>query len=313
MTRIQDTGPSRSFGCRVGRAVAGGAVVALLALAACGTGGPADQDSSSPTASPTSTSPTPTASPTSTSASPSPSPTASPTAACATPTRAAAIYYAADVADVGPRLYREWVKVATCEDPITEAVGQMFRVAPADPDYTSLWSSSTEVLAVTTSGSTATVDVSEFPSLGAAFEGAAVQQLVWTATAADTSVKGVRLLVDGEVPDSGHHDWSNPVSRANALETLANAWILAPTQGATVTSPVAVRIYGTGWEGYIPLMVFRGNTVVAETHVLTMMGGFAQASTKITLPAGDYVIHAYNDNGRDASLFLWDTKAFTVR
>jgi hypothetical protein len=44
-----------------------------------------------------------------------------------------------------------------------------------------------------------------------------------------------------------------------------------------------------------------------------MMGGFATAQTTIRLPAGSYELRAYNDNGRDATLQLWDTKAFTVR
>ncbi|MGB8020051.1 MAG: GerMN domain-containing protein [Candidatus Nanopelagicales bacterium] len=214
--------------------------------------------------------------------------------------------------DFGPRLYREFARVATCKDPITESLTHMFQVAPVDPDYTSLWKPSTEVLSVATSGSTATVDVSEFPALGASFESAAVQQVVWTATAADKSVKRVRLLVDGRTPESGHVDWSKPISRANALKTLANVWILAPSEGATVSSPVKVRVYGTGWEGNVPIIVFQGDKQVAATFVTTMMGGFAEASTTIKLPAGEYVIHAYNDNGLDESLDLWDTKAFTV-
>ena len=43
-----------------------------------------------------------------------------------------------------------------------------------------------------------------------------------------------------------------------------------------------------------------------------MMGGFAQASTTFKLPAGSYVVRAYNENGKDGTLLLWDTKTFTV-
>jgi hypothetical protein len=43
-----------------------------------------------------------------------------------------------------------------------------------------------------------------------------------------------------------------------------------------------------------------------------MMGGFAQASTTFKLPAGSYVVRAYNENGKDGTLLLWDTKSFTV-
>lgn len=270
------------------------AVVLAVALALSGCGG----DGVQPSPSESSTSATP---------------TASGSATCESLTKAAGIYYAADVPEFGPRLYREFAQVATCEDPVTEALTHMVRNAPVDPDYTSLWPEGTEVLSVETSGSTATVDVSAFPALGASFEGAAVQQLVWTVTAADPAVSTVRLLVEGETPVSGHSDWSAPVGRANALDTLANVWILAPTQGANVGSPVEVTVYGTGWEGNVPIRVFEGESQVAETQVTTMMGGFAEASTSITLPPGDYTVHAYNDNGQDASLDLWDTKAFTVQ
>ncbi len=239
--------------------------------------------------------------------------TAGPNASgCAEPTRAAGIYYAADVADQGPRLYREFARVATCEDPIAESVAHMLGVPPVDPDYESLWEPGTEVLAVATKGKTATVDLSAFPALGAAFEDAAVQQLVWTVTAADTSVKEVRLLVNGDVPDSGHQDWSAPVARANALQTLANVWIVAPTQGATSGSPVQVSVYGTGYEGNVPIAVFQGDVEVESTFLTTMQGGFAEASTEISLPAGDYTVRAYNDSGRDPGLTLWDSKDFSV-
>ncbi len=63
----------------------------------------------------------------------------------------------------------------------------------------------------------------------------------------------------------------------------------------------------------MPLRVYQGQTLVASTYVTTMMGGFAQAQTSITLPPGTYEVRAYNDNGRDDSLQLWDTKTFTVR
>lgn len=252
-------------------------------------------------------SPSPTA--TGGSVSPSPSPTASTGEQITVP-----VYYVVDVDGVGPRLYREFHRVAEVTGgPIPTALGQMFANTPADPDYSSPWPTSTKVLSVTPSGSTATVDLSGFVSLGAAFESAAVQQLVYTVTAADPTVTSVRLLVNGAAPPSGHSDWSAPISRAPALGTVANVWILAPEQGTTVGSPVTVSVYGTGWEGNVPLKVFQGATEVASTFVTTEMGGFREASTTITLSPGAYQLRAYNDNGKDASLQLWDTKDFTVQ
>jgi hypothetical protein len=43
------------------------------------------------------------------------------------------------------------------------------------------------------------------------------------------------------------------------------------------------------------------------------MGGYREAGTSIELPAGSYELRAYNDSGKDGSLTLWDSKAFTVR
>lgn len=226
-----------------------------------------------------------------------------------------AVYYVADVPGVGPRLYREFHRVTRTGDTVTTALTEMVRGRAVDPGYRTLWPASTKVLSVRHTGTAAlAVDLSGWATnLGSGFEAAAVQQLVYTATAADPSASRVRVTVNGQVPPSGHLDLSAPQSRAPALDTVANVWILAPQQGATVSSPVVVRVLGTGFEGNVPLKVFRGSTEVASTAVTTMMGGFATAQTTFRLPAGSYELRAYNDNGRDATLQLWDTKAFTVR
>jgi hypothetical protein len=243
-------------------------------------------------------------------------PAASPatgTSAVIGPVRAIPVYYVADVA-AAPRLYREFHSLAVLDgSPALTAVTEMLRGIPVDPDYSSPWPKTVSVRSLTISGSLATVDLTGFVAVGSAYEVASVQQLVYTVTAAEPSVLQVRLLVNGAVAPSGHMDWSKPVGRANALDTQAFVWILAPTQGATVTSPVAVSVLGTGWEGNVPLKVYQGNRIVASTFVTTMMGGFAQAQTTIKLPPGSYELRAYNDNGRDSSLQLWDSKTFTVR
>lgn len=227
--------------------------------------------------------------------------------------RAIPVYYLADVAG-GPRLYREFHSLPILNgSPALTAVTEMLRGTPVDPDYTSVWPTTVRVRSLTISGAMATVDLTGFVAVGAAFEGASVQQLVYTVTAAEPSVTQVLLLVNGAVPPSGHIIWSSPISRANALETQAFVWILAPTHGATVTSPVTVSVLGTGFEGNVPLKIYQGDKVVASTHVTTMMGGFSQAQATFTLAPGTYEIRAYNDSGRDDSLQLWDTKTFTVR
>ena len=285
----------------------GGPVPAATTMAATsGAGSPTTGAMTAPATAPT------------TGAAPSTSATSAPSTASTTSSATGQVtvpvYYVGDVPGVGPRLYREFHRVPATGDRVTAALTEMFTGTARDPDYRSLWPASTRVLSAKRTGAgVVQVDVSGFVSLGAAFEGAAVQQLVHTATAADPSYTRVRLLVRGATPPSGHADWSAPVKRSAALETLSNVWILAPAQDATVSSPVTVRVYGTGWEGNVPLTVFRGSAVVASTAVTTMMGGFATAGTTLTLPPGHYELRAYNDNGKDSSLQLWDTKTFTVR
>ena len=243
---------------------------------------------------------------------PQASATSAATSSAAGSVSAIPVYYVADVANA-PRLYREFHSLAVLNgSPALTAVTEMLRGTPVDPDYSSLWPKTVTVRSLTISGDVATVDLSGFVAVGSSFEVASVQQLVYTVTAAEPSVHQVRLLVNGAVPSSGHMDWSRPISRADALGTQANVWILAPTQNATVASPVTVSVFGTGFEGNVPLKVYQGQRLVASTFVTTMMGGFAQAQTTIQLPPGTYELRAYNDNGRDGTLQLWDTKTFSV-
>ena len=75
---------------------------------------------------------------------------------------------------------------------------------------------------------------------------------------------------------------------------------------------MTIHVYGTGFEGQVPLKIFQDGVEVASSAVVTRMGGFAEASTTFDLPPGSYEVRAYNDNGQNADLTLWDTKTFTV-
>lgn len=261
-----------------------------------------------------STSPTTTSTGTATTAtSPAPSPTTSSSPTSSGETVLVPVYYVSDLAGQGPRLYREFHRAAQQPQGAVEtAVTQMLSAKPADPDYSSLWPTTTSVTAVSVDGASATVDLSAFPSLDEASERIAVQQLVYTVTAADTAVSSVRVLVNGAAPSSASGDYSQPVGRATPMGTLSNVWILAPEHGSTVGSPVEVKVYGTGYEGNVPLLVFQGEKQVARTFVTTAQGDFAEASTSIELGRGEYELRAYNDNGRDGTLTLWDSKTFVV-
>lgn len=219
-------------------------------------------------------------------------------------------YYVSDLNGLGPRLYRAIVRTS-CHLGIEEAL-----TVPAgkDADYTSPWPAGTKVIAMGVSGYLATVNLSAFPQTTPEEELAAVQQLVFTVTANQPSISRVRLLVNGQAP-RGTLDWTAPVHRAPLLDTLSLVWILTPGNGATVTSPISVRIYGTGYEGMIPLQIVNvadPNTIVASGSVVTQMGAFDEATTTFDLPPGTYELRAFNDSGADDTLTLWDTRVFTV-
>ena len=225
------------------------------------------------------------------------------------------VYYVDEVSGVaGPRLYREFRPLAPMPaGKVATAVQAMLTLPPSDPDYATLWPAATLVRSVAVAAGVATVDLSGYPStLGSGYEAAAVSQLVYTVTAVDPSITGVKIRHNGAVPSSGHLDLTGVQKRGNALTELAEVLILTPTQGQSTGSPVTVKVYVTGFEGNVPLKVFQGATEVTSTHVTTMMGGFAEAQVSITLPPGTYELRAYNDNGMDASLQVWDTKTFTV-
>jgi hypothetical protein len=189
-------------------------------------------------------------------------------------------------------------------------VAELFGGSALDPDYSSLWPSGTQVSTVTIDGDLATVDVTDFPDAGADAQSLAVQQLVWTVTGADPGVKAVQVHVNGQLPSNPA--LAKPVRRASAFDVQADVWITAPTEGASPKSPVKVTVYGTGFEGNVPIKVFQNGKQVAAGAVTTMMGGFAQASTTFPLAAGTYDVKAYNENGKDGTLLLWDSKTFTV-
>lgn len=307
---------------RRGRAWWRNPAVALVAAAAVGlaaggaglalTGG--DEDGTLP-ATPTSPEPSESDAPSEsppTSAPPSATETGSSTPAPAQDV-SVYVYYLHDDGS-GPRLYREQHSAPQVrEGKVATAVTEMFGDRAADPDYSSAWPAGTKVLDYARSGDTATVDLSDFPSAGGETEDRSVQQLVYTVTANDTSVKRVRLLVDGETPPSGHADWSAPVARAPLLDVQGWIWILEPRQGRGYGSPVDVTVYGTAFEGNVILKVFEGKQEVAADFVTTAMGEFREASTAFQLGSGTYTVRAYDENAENGELIERDSKTFTVR
>lgn len=260
-----------------------------------------------------------TASPSATaSASPSsaPSPSASPAAAVATVARA--VYWLGAASDPrGPRLYREFVERPAAADAVRDAVEVMLEAEPTDPDYTSLWADGTTVRDVQREGTTAVVDLSREAKQnggGSAFEAMTLQQLVHTVTAADTTVRAVRLLVEGEQVETlwGAADASRPLTRAPASETLGPVW-LDVSDGGTISGEFG----GTAsvFEATVNWELRQGEQVVQEGFSTATEGapGRGEWKGEADVPPGDYVLRAWESSARDGSVTWLDTKRVTVR
>jgi hypothetical protein len=221
------------------------------------------------------------------------------------------VYYVMDDGQ-SPRLYREQ-RPNPGMDPVTAALSTMLTEPAVDPDYTSPWPENTGILDYSVQGDVATVNLSRFVSVGAAAENAAVQQLVYTVTANDKAVKQVRLLVDGKTPPSGHQDWSQPVARAPMADVQGWIWLLTPTQGSTIGSPVSFTGYGTAFEATISWEVRQAGKVVEHGTVQGGANGeFGEFSGTVQLAPGSYEMRAFESSAKDGSPQHVDTKTFTV-
>jgi hypothetical protein len=312
-------------------AVAGGvAAVALLA-------GPGNPPVVAPTAAPGATAPTPSPGAGATTAAPAGTPgTATSSRApigSGTQRASLAVYYVGVDRFVGeggtqserPRLFREFRRLAAGDgSPAARtraAVEAMLSADPADPDYARAWPDQAGVRDVRADGSTVTVDLSGAGEAGTTTLDSeraliAVQELVWTATAA-SGEPGVRLLLDGVAPDLlwGHVAGDEVLRRAPMVDVAAPVWLIAPQQGAVVGREVDVHVAGFVFEATAQLRVRRGEEVVAERVLTLSAGGPAQgeANVTLTLAPGTYVIEAYELSAVDGSVQHLDDHTVTVR
>jgi hypothetical protein len=232
------------------------------------------------------------------------------------------VYYLADTG-TAIRLYREFHKVTrTNEDPADAAVNEMLHTPATDSDYTSLWPSKTTLRSISYNANRSVAQVDFSKDVTATFNGGteaaqmAIQQLVWTVTGAVNSVKSVVIHVDGKPTKTLFGiDVSKSQKRGISYEVLGAVWVLAPTQGAKVNSPVKFSGQATVFEANVSIEILRGTTVVKRTHTTATTGGPGRGDWKITivLPAGNYVIRAFESSAKDGSVTNLDDKNFTVR
>lgn len=232
-----------------------------------------------------------------------------------------AVYY------VGPnnRLYREFhplpVPGGDNAAKVRAAVTEMLdgRTA-ADPDYHSAWPAGAAVRNVTVNGTSITVDLSG-ASVNAddpPTESAALQQLVWTATAVIPD-STMRLLLDGQpvtklwnlLPAGGD------LHRGNWLDVQAMIQVIDPQQNAVVGTTFTVKIDGSAFEATAVMRIRDAGGTVVRTQSIqvgsTAVPNRATATVTVTLPPGRYTIEGFVASAKDGSVQQLDDHAFTVR
>lgn len=282
-----------------------------------------NNDDDAPVASQTSTSPAPSPSETPTETAPPASPPATETAP---PARSVTVpvYYVADSGE-GLRLVREFHTVETNSSDIWAAVEEMLNVLPADPDYTTLWWGGVKVQSAEVTADAITVDLSDpGEDDAAALEnpGLAVQQLVYTATAAaaaageDGSLP-VRITIDGADPGPlfGEADVSEPVARADQLEVRQLVQLNNPAEGAVLSGPVTVDGEAAVNEANVLWELRRDGEVVDSGFTSTTeCCTFAEFSMTLDLEPGSYeiVMSEEDVSGGEGRPPMSDSRTFTV-
>jgi len=226
---------------------------------------------------------------------------------------------------LGPRLFREYHVVtatpASPEDKASVALAEMFK-SPVDPDYRTLWPSGATVRSVVAQpDGTDTVDLAGVSGPGPADPQLAVEQLVWTVTAATgrSTPYPVRLTIDGQPAGELWGLWigDRTFTRSRIADVRSPVWLIDPAEGATITAgkPVNVYVAGLVADGALKLRVRQGDKVVEDRpvqldHAAPQAG---EARLPLTLSPGEYTIEAYvpaEDGGADLAV---DSHRVTVR
>lgn len=229
-------------------------------------------------------------------------------------------------------LYREFRDVSEDDNPVTRALRVMMSQKPLDPDFFTPWQNPRKLATSISGKNTITVDVSSdaFNSnLDADMAERAIQQLVYTATAAAASAGltdsgqqiQVVILVDG------HTDYvafnrvrlGAPTSRSAGM--VAPVWIIDPQEGTTVADG-AVKISGrsTSPGGKLRWEIQKVDGTAKTPYQSGMMTAAADAqqsglfSFTLNLGPGSYEarVSQVDANGKATDLNV-DTRGFTVK
>lgn len=228
-------------------------------------------------------------------------------------------YWVADTAR-GFRLYREFVRINPKPDAITAALRHLVSQRPVDSDYSSLWPKGTTINSVIIQGDTAIIDLT-FPKLnvGGDAESLAIAQLVWTVTAANTTIKNISLTVDGKKLASlaGHVDATKPFTRGLTYEILAPVWITSPMEGQLVaTQGFTLSGMASTFEANVAWKVIKDGIVIKQGSTTALAAAPAWKSWSVAIPGlvpGTYQFLAMEYSAKDGTLVAQDSKNIVIK
>jgi hypothetical protein len=146
----------------------------------------------------------------------------------------------------------------------------------------------------------------------------AVEQVIYSAQAAlQQGRPPVQLMIDGQRTDMVLGvPASEPLAEGDALDVLAQVWVIDPAEGAEVSVPFEVSGLANAFEANVQWELMQGDTVVKD--------GFTTAEEAFTMapysfrvkdvPPGDYtlVVHDSDPSGGEGFAPWVDTKNITV-
>jgi hypothetical protein len=241
-----------------------------------------------------------------------------------TPVTAAVPVYYVGGGDDRPVLYREFHRTDVAAGKALAGARLAVDTQPKDSDYTNLFPTGSRVNNVAIAASQATVDLNARATegtSGALYEGAALDAIVWSVTAADTSVKTVKFTVDGQVKQDfwGHIDLTGTFRRQAQEDVLAPVWLLQPEFGSSVGRTFTIGGQATVFEANVTWEVYSGADKVASGFDTASIGapGRGDWSASVTIPASVAVgtpleIRAFESSAEDGRPLFIDSKTVTL-
>ena len=205
-------------------------------------------------------------------------------------------------------------------DPAVESVKRLVDGSQAalDPDYTNLWGNGSAVSSISRDGDLATVDFSAVHlNVGSAGEMLAIDQILWTLTANDSTIARIKLLLNGEPIESlaGHVDTRGTFAREAGYKVLSAVNILHPAQGSTEAGDVIISGLACTFEANVAWQLWSKSHKIDGGSTLAAEACPATAPWEVELgllDAGTYVFKAMEYSAKDGALVALDTKTFVV-